>query len=809
MRKGEASKGRQLGSCLARGLLLSILFAILGIESAHAIMSTTEIGPNRFALENEVSEPSDEAQSRPRDAHIFEEILLETRLNERGAPRTLLLLRSGDGQLLAKEGDLRQWRLRMPGAPFLRHLGDDYHRLDDLEGLSYELDEASYTLEIQASAGLFDATTLDQGPRSSTVAVPSPPGGFLNYDFHAYRANQGLDTSGLVEMGVFKGNGVGTSTFQFKDDTRGTELIRLESTWTRDMPDSRASLRMGDAVGSAGGWGRAPRFGGLQFATNFATQPNFIRFPLPAIAGEATLPSTLDLYVNGVLRLRDEVPSGPFTLNNLPIITGQGEVQVVVRDSLGREQLLTRRYYASPEILRAGLHDFSYELGKIREDYGIESNNYGRWLASGTHRWGVSDQLTAELRGEMLSGQWALGAGVAYLWHDRGVLSVTTALSDSDFGTGALLGLGFQRATSRMSYGFSSQFTNGKFSQAGLQTGETTSRRRLQAYLSWPLGDLGSLGLNYAYRSRPGDETVETLGASYNVTLGKLGFLSISALRFLGEDSQTVLGISITRPLGQRRIASARLSRDRHSRQLDMSMQQSLPVGEGYGYRVLASTLDADRLEVGVSARSGYGTYQLDAARFRGQSSFQVSASGGLALLGGKVHASRRIYDSFAVVKVGDFKGVRIYADNHEVASTRGDGTALLPRLRAYQENPIRIELADLPLGVQVGDMELEAVPYFRSGLVLEFPVRAVNGVTLTAVLDTGEYVPAGATVTQLGGGPETVTGLRGEIYLTDPMPSNQLHIGWGEHACEMTVPFAPSSEPQPYLGDFSCRRIQ
>lgn len=786
--------------------LLLGLIVVLASNPVLATLSLIETGPNIFSL---ASDPQGRARDQTSQAepYVYEEILLEARLDAHGPSYTLLLLRRSDGRLLARGQDLRKWRLRLPLAPTLRHLEHDYYLLDELPGLRYQVDESTLTLEMQASPGLFDQTDLGR-EHSFRQAVPAPPGGFLNYDLHASRTDGNDHSSGLFELGLFRGAGVGTSTFQYKDSTQGSGMIRLETTWTRDMPDRRASLRFGDAIGTAGSWGRAPRFGGVQWATNFATQPNFVVFPLPTIAGEAALPSTLDLYVNGVLRFRDEVPSGPFSLSELPIVTGQGEVQLVIRDLLGREQLITQGFYASPSILKQGLQDFSYELGKVREDFGIASNHYGRWIAAGTHRWGLSEQFTVELRGEMLAGQRALGASGALLWRGLGILSIATALSDSDLGSGALVGLGFQRSTRRMSFGFNTQVTNGHFSQAGLPVGEAAPRRQLQAYMSWPLREFGALGLNYAYGSGRGDETVETLGASYNVSVGRLGYLGISAIRFLGEEPQTILGLTYSRSLGRRRTGSARISRDRNAKQLLLRAQQSLPVGDGYGYRVLVGALDTDRLELGVSARTAYGTYHFDGARNDGHNSFQANAAGGLVMLGGELHASRYLYDSFAVVKVGEYEGVRVYADNHLVASTGAGGTALLPRLRAYQENPIRIEVADLPLGAQVNQVKLEAVPYFRSGLVLEFPVKDIRGVTLTAIMEDGMPVPPGSTVTRLDDGSTTVVGLQGTIYLTGPGASSMLRVSWPERSCEFTVAYEPSPDPLPDLGTYRCMEV-
>ena len=105
-------------------------------------------------------------------------------------------------------------------------------------------------------------------------------------------------------------------------ERRGT--TRLDTTWTRDMPERLATLRVGDGISAPGAWGRAVRFGGVQFGTNFATQPTLITTPLLAARGEAVVPSTVDVFINGRPVASEVVPPGPFAIENLPAITGDG-----------------------------------------------------------------------------------------------------------------------------------------------------------------------------------------------------------------------------------------------------------------------------------------------------------------------------------------------------------------------------------------------------------------------------------------------------------------------------------------------------
>jgi len=164
---------------------------------------------------------------------------------------------------------------------------------------------------------------------------------------------------------------------------------------------------------------------------------------------------------------------------------------------------------------------------------------------------------------------------------------------------------------------------------------------------------------------------------------------------------------------------------------------------------------------------------------------------------------------SFAVAEVPEMPGVRVYADNQLVARTGDDGTAFLPRLRPYEVNRISIEQADLPLDAELGALSEDAVPYYRSGILVRFPVKRARGAVLTVVLENGQPIPAGALAQLVGSTAEFPVGLNGALYLTGLEASNRLRVSWRGQSCEFPVSFTPNAEPQPDLGRFTCRGVK
>ena len=81
----------------------------------------------------------------------------------------------------------------------------------------------------------------------------------------------------------------------------------------------------------------------------------------------------------GNLIAQRQVQPGPVDITNITNgITGGQNVSVVIRDPFGREQVLQRPFFFATNVgLAEGLHEYSYNLGFLRRQYGIDSNDYG------------------------------------------------------------------------------------------------------------------------------------------------------------------------------------------------------------------------------------------------------------------------------------------------------------------------------------------------------------------------------------------------------------------------------------------------
>jgi outer membrane usher protein len=737
------------------------------------------------------------------------ETWLEVCVNGQKSDQVALFLKDRDGRLLAPASQLSHWRLQVPNTT-VAYQGEPYIRLDGLSGLSYHVDDERQIVTIEAQPSLFDQINLSATKAQYALPPPAPWGGFLNYDLVAANGVGRTALSGLFEASLFGPAGAGVTSLLERHTEQQTQGIRLDTTWTMDHPQAINSFRLGDSItGASASWGSAVRFGGIQWASNFSTRPGLITMPLPSVAGEAAVPSTLDVYVNDALRSRNDVPGGVFRIDEVPIVTGEGDIRLVVRDLLGREQVITESYYASPSLLQAGLQDYSLEAGVAREDYGVASNHYGRSLVVGTDRWGVTNWLTADVHGEVLRDQQTFGVAGALLLSNLGVLSASAAGSRKGQADGHLLNLGFERSAHWLSFGGNVEYASAEFTRLGLLPAETIPRLKSQLFASAGLRRLGSVTVSRTREDYRDGHVIEIMSARDSVNVGSLGYLTFSIARTLSTTRDTTYAIGLTHSVNARTIVSATTTSDSTGTGTELDMQQSLPAGRGMGYRVIADTGETRAVDATLDLQGDVGTYEIEARRQSGATAAQVSASGGFAILADHVFPSRHIDDSFAVAEVGTQHDVRLYRENQLVGQTNADGYLLVPGLRAYQSNVIRVEQADLPLDVAGDVVQLPAVPYFRSGVILRFPVTRPRGALLVVQTHNGESLPVGALVQLNGQGEGFPSGLRGEVYVTGLGDSNHLRASWAGQSCEFDVSYSQTDDPLPRLGPYVCRSNQ
>lgn len=460
------------------------------------------------------------------------DVYLDVTLN--GAARGLVHFGDRARQLWASAASLRQLGFVLPPGTV------DPVALAELPGLQVQYDAAQQRLTLTAPLALLNLpeTTLSV-PGIPPHQVSSAPGLLLNYDLYGTAGEHSTASlSAYNELRAFGRWGVVSSTslsqWQRTDGARQSRTVRLDTGWSQSWPDRLLTLRVGDTLTGSTGWSRATRIGGIQIGSNFALQPYLVTTPVPALLGSATLPSQIDLYVNGMRQYNGQVPAGPFQLNTQPSISGAGNAQVVLTDAFGRSTTLNFSLYGTQALLKPGLTSWSAELGWVRQNYGLASNDYARQpMLSGTWRRGLSDTVTAEAHAEATKGLVNAGAGGAWLLGQAGVLTGALAHSSGAGRNGSQLNLGYHWNDRRFNVALNGSRSSGLYRDVATLYGSAVARASGSATVGFNADQAGSFSLSYLYQNYPGQTASRYVSAGWYKSLGRSTSLSVTANRDL------------------------------------------------------------------------------------------------------------------------------------------------------------------------------------------------------------------------------------------------------------------------------------
>lgn len=722
---------------------------------------------------------------------------------------------SRGGILYAPVEAFAQWRLQVrPDTPVMEYRGFRYYPIPAVPGVQTELDEAKATLDLRVPGGAFAATRLTRELTSVLPRSPVVPAVFVNYDLNFSRTGGPVPTSGLGVLGEagWSGRwGVFTQTFLVPDVTTAPTRtpVRLETTFRHDFPEQGYTLSVGDGTFRTGLLGRAAYFGGLQFGTNFGLAPYINRQPIPLVAGQTSAPSTVQLYVNDVLRQSTNVPAGPFTLDNLPTLSGNGDVTVRVRDILGRETLITQPFFVTADLLAAGLNDWSVEAGRLRLDLGNASNHYGDRFVSGMLRRGLTTATTGEARLEYATHRSALGlAAIHAIGADWLTRAAAMASDDDSLGRGRRWLVGFERPTLDTTLAVTLEGNSRAFRSLGEDVQTLPLRRQLAAQASW-FGRWGRLGFALAWQQPYDLPTIGTYSLNYSTTLRENWQFSAYLTRAFGAANGYTLGAVLTIPLDPHTTASTTVQAQKARGELYSSVTHSTPGATGLAWRAMAGYQGEPKAEAGAYYLSSHGAFSGELSTRRQRTDVRLGAVGGLLWAGNRLMAIPRFEGSAALVDVPGFANVGVGIGSQVAARTDAEGLAFINRLVPYQKNPIRLDPNDLPISAEIDSIEADAVPPWRSVAKVEFPVRSGSAALLDIVFDDGKPAPPGAIVQVAGEDRSFYVARKGEAYVSGLKPTDRLQLHWRKKACDLDVKLPPPRPDEiPRIGPVRCTGV-
>ena len=756
---------------------------------------------------------SDSLPPRPRSmvSSDHAQLYLELVVNS-SSTQSMIAVRQQAGHLFLSAADLRTAGIKLPSQVFGEIV------LDSLQGARSEYDAQGQRLLLNVPPDWLPEQLVGHREAYPRVPAMSSFGALFNYDLYLSDSDAGGTYLAMgSELRLFDSWGALSSSGQYRrtlsgeaSGTLNNGYRRYDTTWRYSNDERLLTYEAGDIISGSLPWSNSVRLGGLQLSRDFGVRPDLVTYPLPQFAGEAAVPSSLDLFVNGYKSNSVELQPGPYTLTNIPFINGAGEAVVVTTDALGRQVSTTVPFYVTSNLLQKGLTDFSLAVGSLRRDYAIRDFGYGPGLVSGSLRYGLSDNLTLESHAEASDSLALGGIGGNLRLGNLGVLNAAVIQSQSNSDSGQQISLGYQYSS--QSYSLSYQLIQRREQYADLTVVDSPyrslSQRSEQLTLSLNLDAYGSLGAGYFDVLAADGLRTRLLNLTWNKPLWRNTSFYLSANREI-SDGEWALQAQLVIPFNLRGSLSFSAERDQSGvNRQHINYSHSVPTeggvgfnlgyahGEGPNYRQADLTwrLQSVQLQAGIYGNGDVQTHWAD-------------ATGSLVWMDHQVFGANRINDAFVVVSTNGYSDIPVRYENQMIGLTDSKGHLLVPWSSAYYRGKYEIDPLNLPVSVKSTIVEQKVAVRRGSGYLLEFPLSRIIAASV-ALVDVNQHeLPLGSSVVHEQSGTSAVVGWDGLVYLENLVEYNRLSVTTVDgHNCSAQFTIDTTTDQPPIIGPLMCQ---
>ena len=581
----------------------------------------------------------------------------------------------------------------------------------------------------------------------------------FDYDVTASATPSAVSLGGFLDAAAVRGNlSLGTSVRLLSSPPLGSvPFVRLDSKAQFLWEAKELVATAGDFV-SAGSQSQRPvRMGGIKVATDFDLRPDLVTAALPAFSGSVAVPTTIDLIgVNQRLSL-GEVAPGDFTVRNIPVQPGRGEISAVLRDSLGRERIETARFYVSRDLLAPRRSAYAINAGFVRRRYGEVSNDYGPFAASAFYRRGLSPHLTLEGSGEWTSGTSNIGARADFTIANIAKATVEGRFShDVDAGGGKLLNLGLESVSEWFGVALGATLPSATYRDVASRLGDPAPPKQLFANAYYRVGANIQAQLGFVRSESRADarlmrakERIDTATASLQLPITKrIRFYGSSDYRSFNGKGVFGLsgGLSISfgparnaalyaRHAGDTSTAGARYTRDDAA---------DGDIGYNFGAQLTESGQSA---EAGIAWRAQMMRVEGQVEEVDGRFAGRASARGSLLFAGGTLYARNRSDNGYVLVRSGSVADIPVTLENRFVGRTNSRGRLLVQDVPAQTAVKVDVASDQLPAQALVRETEhMIRVPK-RGVALVEIDALRFIPVMRMLVDQAGLPLPAGLRV--------------------------------------------------------------
>lgn len=661
-------------------------------------------------------------------------------------------------------------------------------QLDAIPDVRTTYDGPNQMLRLTVPSEWLPAQHIGHTNSTPNTTAHSSFGVLLNYN--AYYSDPAKNGQSYLSMlteqrafsrfGILSNTGVFTRYFGLGGESKDQRhrYRRYDTYWQYNDQDRIQSYQLGDFISGSLNWSSAVRMGGFRWSRNFGVRPDLVTYPMLNFKGDAAVPSTVDLFINGAKASSENLQPGPFTLSNVPYINGAGQATVVTTDALGRQVSTSLPFYVSNTLLAPGFSDFDVSLGKLRRNYGRQDFSYGAAAASGIYRYGVTPSLTVSAHAQGASRLTLTGLGADLGVGVYGTLSVAATQSKHHNQNGQQYVAGYSYYGNNIGFAVQRMQRVGSYQDlTSVDNKFRLARRSDQATASLQIQQFGSIGAGYFNIHADDGSQTRLLNLSYNRALWGNSSVYLSVNKELGTREYSAI-LQLIIPLNDQGLVSLGLTRDTKQNYTERaSWSRSAPSQGGIGANVGYSSGKQQYHQASVTWRAQQMQLQGGFYGERNHYTRWADLSGSLILMDKAIFASNQVSDAFVLVSTQGYRDVPIRYENQLMGKTNSTGHLLIPWVSSYYPAKFGIETLNLPSNVITKQVEQRVAVAQGSGYLLNFPLEKQASANVTLVDPTGHAIPLGSHAVDLQSGARSMVGWDGQAYFERLQRDNRLDV--------------------------------
>ncbi|MDX1606967.1 MAG: fimbria/pilus outer membrane usher protein, partial [Candidatus Competibacterales bacterium] len=719
----------------------------------------------------------------------------------------MFVYRDESGHFLLPIGELSAVATLPPELPQQMIGGQPHIRPDLLPGTRVAFDPASLTLSLELPATVFGTQQYSlatrhqaQAPLSSTTSL------LLNYDLDAVQFEDNWRLRLFSDQTLRRGPQLLENSLLANRRDEQSELLRLRSRFVQEDTSGLRRFQLGDIRSRSGDTlGSSLLLGGIAYGSARDLDPGRITFPTASIGASLTRPSEVELYVGDNPVYRGTFAPGEFELSDFNYYGGLQTLRLVITDPVtGEQRTITRQHYFASRGLAAGLVEFEWRLGLLREAFGSRSNSYEQLVGGGYYRRGINNRLTLGTRLDLGESRWNAGLSAILTTARTGTIGLAAAYSEQAQHRGAALSVDHQWQRGRFGSQLFLRWAEDGYRRFGADD-NTAAPRQYGGAVSlaiWP-GSSITLSTTQGHSSQQHSRQWRlALSRSFNNSLSML--LSGQHRDATGEPEEYEIMLGLRLNMARHTAASATaLTREEQGREARIDVSRDVPQGTGLAWRFSdlerrQGTFAQSRRSLALTRKGRHLESSLSVESLQGRGEDQLSTglglAGSLGWMPGHWLSTRQIRDAFGVVTIDSgLSDVRVYHNHRLVGRTDNQGRLLVPELNALIDNVVSLEQADIPLDYRIDTLEIRVAPMPRSGALLSFPIsqlRVITGGLIHAADKPSQPLEHRPVIIQRRDGTSRfMTGYDGRFYLEDlPTGDYPATVHLADQACRFIL---------------------